>query len=338
MTSFDLLKNQIDRSPTLNRPSLAHMLPSHASSVDGVVTTNFDFGLTKAQQRRFQLEPTLEGRLLSQPCEVGLAADACDNIEAWLKDGREFSFGGETNAPLYLHGSLVSPKDVVFTASDYDTFYKVEVGRNPNTGVFFFEQLLGNATLVFIGYSFTDPFIDTVLSKVAKRPVWQGDHFALFGVRETDELDKQTRKLRDLRIAPIYYPITAPDHPGPAMLVGRIESYVGNDRAVVRMCEISPHSSSRHAFDGQWVSATDLARCSIVHCRGKPNNRDELPGLSPSIRIERHREIARLESFVNDIRVRIVGVVGLGGTAKRRLFVKFLKTRNSRWNGFPTGF
>ncbi|MGB7556245.1 MAG: SIR2 family protein, partial [Candidatus Korobacteraceae bacterium] len=170
---FDLLKTRLT-VPLSERAFTRTHAAISCLDVDGVVTTNFDFGLTKAQQRRFQLEPTLEGRLLDQPCEVGLAADACDNIEAWLKDGREFSFGGETNAPLYLHGSLVSPKDVVFTASDYDTFYKVEVGRNPNTGVFFFEQLLGNATLVFIGYSFTDPFIDTVLSKVAKRPVWQG--------------------------------------------------------------------------------------------------------------------------------------------------------------------
>jgi hypothetical protein len=123
-------------------------------NVDGIVTTNFDMCLTDAQARRFQLDPKWLDCQQGSPCDVGLISGAPDRIESWLKDGRTFSFGGESNSPLYLHGSLRSPSGTVVTASDYAKFYDSATTSTDNVGAFFLETLAGVASLIFIGYSF----------------------------------------------------------------------------------------------------------------------------------------------------------------------------------------
>jgi hypothetical protein len=332
---FRLLKERLTVHPDQRAFTRTHAAIA-CLNIDGVVTTNFDSGLKQAQQRRFQLDPALQGSSLDEPCEVGLGANARDHIEAWLKSGREFSFGGKTNAPLYLHGSLASRRDVVFTASDYDRFYKAKAGNSHNTGAFFFEQLLGSTNLLFIGYSFTDPFIDTVMSKVAKRPLWQGDHFALFGVRKTDELDKQTKKLASLRITPIYYPVTAPDHPALQFLLDALGSH--DCTLVDKMCERSV-TASRDDVRSSLHETMQPAWLSVLSPTAATNKEewDKLPGMNPKTRIERRSEMAILEKLASDIRVRIIGLVGLGGTGKTTLMRQILEDKGLAVARFPGG-
>ena len=300
------------------------------------MTTNFDLCLLDAQAQRFRWDPKWLDCQQGPPCEVGLNSAARDKVEAWLKDGWAFSFGGETNSPLYLHGSLLSASGTVITASDYRKFYDFTTGNSDNVGAFFLENLAGVASLVFIGYSFTDPFIETVLTRVASRPVWRGDHFALLGVKEDEmaDLDAKTRKLTDLQIAPIYYPITAPDHPALQQLLDALECY---DPAVVDQITTT-------------AAAVPMPRPSIIPLLGHdaafgtaPATDDalkewgKLPKVSPEQYVERRSELRMLDNLASNVRVRIISVLGLGGTGKSTLLRAVFEDKALADARFPDG-
>jgi hypothetical protein len=304
--------------------------------VDGIVTTNFDRCLSDAQARRFQLDPKWFDCQQGPPCEVGLNGGARDKIEAWLKDGWAFSFGGETNTPLYLHGSLLSASDVVIASSDYTKFYDLTITGAENVGVFFLENLAGVASLVFIGYSFTDPFIDTVLTRVARRPIWRGDHFALLGVKDSEiaNLDTMSKKLANLRIAPIYYPITAPDHPTLQELLDAFECY---DPAMVNkiVAMATPDPTPRPTGIPLLGADTGFGPATITDNSTQEWNK--LPHVNAHQYVERSTELRMLDDLASNIRVRIICLLGLGGTGKTTLLRRVFEVKSLADARFPDG-
>ncbi|HEY6348751.1 MAG TPA: DUF4365 domain-containing protein [Candidatus Angelobacter sp.] len=304
--------------------------------IDGIVTTNFDSGLKLARLRRFQLDPGLLAKPMDDACEVGLSASANGRIAGWLKSDGVYSWGGDTNAPLYLHGSLTSPGDVVFTASDYRKFYRSGTRSAPSAGALFLGQLAGNLTLLFIGYSFDDPFIKNVLATVAKRPFWQGEHFALVGVRKTaEDVDKQTIELKKLHITPIYYPISAPDHPEVQNVLNALEAY--DLRLVDKMCEVMTVLPTKATFGPDAQTPASLVATSGSLDDQNIKEWEKLPAIDPRKRVERKAQCKTLIDLASDVRVRVIGIVGLGGTGKTTIVRQVFQEEEVAKGRYPDG-
>src|SRR5262249_46501060 len=108
----------------------------------------------------------------------------------------------------------------VFTESDFNEFY----GPN-NVGEEFLRTLLSLATFMFIGYGFSDPFIDKICRDVASRPWWRFNHFALIGADPNEDLDEKLKNLADAGIEPIFYPMENDDHSNLQIVLDALHAY-----------------------------------------------------------------------------------------------------------------
>lgn len=342
----DLKQNQNDNffSILRKRLTVAKDKPSftriHAAiacmKVRGVVTTNFDTLLDRARLGRWLLAGSRDD--LDKSVCVGLeSSKAAEKIETWSKiDDRTFKYGGHTNAPLYLHGSIDTIESIVLTLSDFNKFYKP--GKKLHPGAYFLDRLTSSASFLFIGYSFNDPFLNYLISSVAKHKEWRGAHYAIIGVNEgfpTEELDEKTKVLLNMKITPVYYPITSGDleHSNLHVLLDRLDFY--DPKLVNELYErAKPPVHANPPIEKQ--IQTKPVEVEAILTRNR-NEWAKLPDIDSRQYVKREEIITQIENRVCDLRTRVIALVGIGGTGKTTIIRQVLQSDEIAKLRYPDG-
>ncbi|MBB3973758.1 SIR2 family protein [Hansschlegelia beijingensis] len=172
------------------RNSNAHYTASHSNlcklPTSAFITTNYDDGLEVAYAASCQ--------------KSAFQARATDRSElARWTQGDVFST--ERTTVLHWHGTAADPDGMMLTSDDYDQFYSDSHNTN------FIRHLLASRQVLFIGFSFNDPFLSR-LAEGSMRSAQTGQrHFAFIG-RPTDQPTTpliREQFMRKYRISPIFY-------------------------------------------------------------------------------------------------------------------------------------
>jgi hypothetical protein len=175
-----------------------------------------------------------------------------------------------------------------------------------------------------------------LLTRVATRLVWRGEHFALIGVndKELTDLDAKTKKLVELRITPIYYPVTVPDHPALQTLMDALECY---DAAMVD--QIAATAMRLPPLHPTVVPSltTDSGFVQMPVADDSAKEWNKLPQVNPHQYVERSAEFRLFDGLASNVRVRIICLLGLGGTGKTTLLRRVLDEKSLANARFPDG-
>ena len=161
----------------------------------GFVTTNYDRGLIIALEKLRR--------------DIAYASFATwkdnDNIHRWLDDR---IFHEQPYPILFAHGIYERSDTIVLGADEYRHAY--------NSGPYrqLFDKLWGQSRLVFIGFGFSDPWLDfladSVLTEGTARLSGAPPHLAIIGLKPSEAYSAERRRLfRDAYNAdPLFYPVS----------------------------------------------------------------------------------------------------------------------------------
>jgi hypothetical protein len=164
--------------------------PTHFALVNlpfrGFLTTNFDSGLERAQQR---LHPDVD---------VVVADWRSDAVEAWAD--RLPSPDSSIRPVLHLHGFAEEPQGIIFENASYAATGKDEPMRR------LWRDLLLNHDLIFVGTSFQDVWLRSLAKEVRGANPTRVRH-VLIWVRSDERAEEDARFFRDnFGIAPLICP------------------------------------------------------------------------------------------------------------------------------------
>ncbi len=166
-------------SPAGKQPAYT---PTHAAlavlNFRDYVTTNYDVGLPKA----------CKAVVPATGVDVGAWTEA-DFLADWLSDRRPAN-GTKLRRVLFAHGRFDHPADIVLSAEDYRRAY----AQGPYRRVF--DHLWTKATLVFVGFGFSDAWFDYLADEVITRSAAQAGtarHIAIIGLREDEGYSSELR-------------------------------------------------------------------------------------------------------------------------------------------------
>lgn len=277
--------------------------PVHAALMTrpfkGFVTTNYDPALEFARQD------------LRKDCLT-------TGTPTWEDDGEIHRwYSGEVfrdECPiLWLHGYWQRPDGMVLNAGEYAAAYKPGLYRRA------FDKLWGQDRLVFAGFGFNDPQFTFMVGELLRD---LGDahalprHIALLGwpLKDGEEIDPDDIRDRrdafeqDYHVHPLFYPAPNEGRDHSALLT-LLEALAAREAAAPPS---TPPTTDVPTLHQQWVhSATDDARFT-----------------------GRGEEMARLDRWVKDPRVRAVAVCAVGGTGKTALIGRWLKYTTG-WRSRP---
>jgi hypothetical protein len=157
----------------------------------GLATTNYDPGLIEA---RLALRPDVIG--------TGYAKwkDA-DPVQRWLT-GEAFEPG--TLPILFAHGVYERSDTIVLGAGEYRDAYRLGGYRR------LFDKLWSQDRLVFVGFGFSDPWLDfladEVITQTAANAAGEPRHIAIVGLDEGEEYTPESRRtFQDQYNAAVYF-------------------------------------------------------------------------------------------------------------------------------------
>ncbi|HEX2571945.1 MAG TPA: SIR2 family protein [Polyangia bacterium] len=281
-------------------PDGRQFTPLHAALVElpfrGLVTTNYDPGLTEA---RLELRPEVRG--------TGYATwKDGDAVSRWYTGE---IFVEEALPILFAHGNWERSDTIVLGVQEYRDAYKAGAYRR------LFDKLWGQDRLVFVGFGFNDEWLgflaDEVVTQTAQGAA-EPRHIALVGLAEEEDYTPEMRRtFQDQYGAEVYfYPVRrGPDGQQDHSALGRmLEELVAEVGVKKKACSpdlTSAAPARREETRERWVhEITD----------------DEFY-------VERAGVIDRLERWAVDPEVRLIGVTGLGGQGKTSLVGHWLKAR-----------
>ena len=268
----------------------------------GVVTTNYDPGIVNARMRVRQ-GASATGFTTWQD-ELGL--------DEW-RTGRVF--GGSELPVLYAHGVHSQPDSVVLAASDYRRAYAGKLAR-------VLERLADGGHLCWIGFSFADQRLAAILREVPllsgtqHKPGAAPAHVAMMAwdpaARANDPGVLAQRAEIAYGAQVIFYPAPGGDHSALTALLGELAraGFPAAGEVPARPAPTAARPGSgvgaaagRDDVAVRWVPPPDL----VTHFTG------------------RAEELARLDRWAADPRVRLVGVSAWGGAGKTALVTHWVQ-------------
>jgi len=258
-----------------------------------VVTTNYDLGIVHARMR---VRPGTSATGF-------ITWEDAPGLDRWLT-GEAF---GQSELPvLFAHGQLNQPRSIVLSAQDRRHAYAGKLSQ--------VLARLMDGHLVWIGFSFADQQITTILQEIANRTGAQVDlgaaprHVAVMAWDpEAEGNDPQILAQRaeiEYGALLVLYPAPGGDHSALAKLLARLTD------------ERFPPASDLPAHTGLGVAVPDplaIAGAPTVPVKWVP----------PVERVEhftgRAEELARLDRWAADPQVAMVGVTAWGGSGKTTL-------------------
>jgi len=272
----------------------------------GYVTTNYDPSLDFA---RMELRPR------SLTTGIPIWRDD-DEVYRWYSGD---IFKCPEDCPiLWLHGSWQRPNEIILNSSEYATAYKPSIYRN------LFNSLWGQRHLVFVGFGFNDPQFTFMVGEYL-RDLRDANalprHVAVLGMTmNEDSVSPNQEAVREWRenleadyhVRPLFYPVFGYDHTALCLLLD----------AVANICGWPAIAPATAPTAQVLETATDLA-AKWFH---EPTNDDKFVG--------RENEIERLDRWVRDSAVRVIGVSAIGGTGKTALVGHWFKN-TKRWRTRP---
>lgn len=158
----------------------------------GIITLNYDDGLSTAYVRRFQQMPNV------------IRADDRYELHRWAVSHAS----AEPSCPLiHWHGSIAAPDRMILTADDYDRFYAISENKS------FIEELWRSQHILAIGFGFRDPVFTRLAETVLRGLAGPNQHFALVGRDGSKPLTPLIRKQfsKKYRVDPIFYNVIVKD-------------------------------------------------------------------------------------------------------------------------------
>jgi tetratricopeptide (TPR) repeat protein len=255
----------------------------------GYVTTNYDPSLDFA---RAELRPdTLSTGTPTWKDD--------DEIYSW-RTGDVF----KKDCPiLWAHGHSQRPDTIVLNSSEYSQAYKPGIYRDT------FKELWLREHLVFIGFGFNDPqftfMVGEFLSDIATaKPT--NRHIALLGLKtengniaDYNAIEEHRANLEaDYNVSVLFYPVSDKDHSTLDTLLNDLTNEFSKPKPLP-----APDAPKKPQPIVKWVHET--------------TNDEKFTG--------RDYEFSRLDRWVRDQTVKIVGICAVGGTGKTSLIGHWLK-------------
>lgn len=273
----------------------------------GIVTTNFDPGIVNA---RIAVRPNAN--------VTGFASwtDA-DALDRW-RTGDVFD-GTDELPVLFAHGHHNQPDAIVLAAGEYRRAYQRKLGE-------VLDRLLDGGRIVWIGFSFADRRIEAILDQTAGRsgtdaePGAAARHVAImpWDARTADDPDVlRALCTADLGSRLVLYPANGRDHSALGRLLEQFadarfppplergDPALGRRRPGPRLIDASaagPDERSRPEPVVRWIAGND----PLERFKG------------------REEELTRLDRWLADRQVRLVGVTAWGGAGKTALITHWL--------------
>jgi len=267
----------------------------------GLVTTNYDPGLLEARAS----------------LRAGIASTGYttwkdhDKVNEWHTGD---IFGKETLPILYAHGIYERADSMVLGVEEYREAYSPGPFRR------LFEYLWSHERLVFVGYGFTDLWLDFIADEVLTESgsrLAAPRHIAIVGLGPNQQYSEDMRRMySDQYNADVcFYRIRASkhgeDHSELLCLLEELATlspdYRGN--------AVAPSKALKSASPELWVHET--------------TNDDRF--------VEHGDTVSRLDRWTEDPAVQVIAAVGLGGLGKTSLIGHWLKNRGGARDRCPDG-
>ncbi len=271
----------------------AHELVARCN-LAGVITTNYDPGIANARMA-----------VRTQASATGFAS--WDDEELMVRWRRGTVFGDDELPVLFAHGHHNRPESIVLATTAYRRAYRGMLGA-------VLGRLLDIRPAVWIGFSFTDRRIETILSEIGDRsstsittrPATR--HVAIMCWDPAAGQDPGTvSSVMEIQFGcrVVLYPAPNGDHRALGLLLAKLTDPRYPAAALTPM-QATPNRDSRPAPGQHWVHGGDR----VPHFTG---------------RVE---ELARLTRWARDPEVRLVGVTAWGGAGKTALVTEWLAGRS----------
>lgn len=279
-----------------------YFTPVHAALVRlrfrGYVTTNYDSGLEQARMR-----------IRLDSVATGFATWKDDGeVWRWLKGE---VFRDQPCPILFAHGVYQRSETIVLGAQEYREAYRAGPYRR------LFEKLWGEESLVFVGFGFSDPWLDfladEVITQTAARVAAAPQHVAIVGLRGHEEYTRERRRLfqDQYNAEPLFYPIAmgkdgSEDHSELLRVLEELARESGT---------VAPAMPAAHPVPSPVPPPAEPPQCWVHE-----TTEDERY-------VERAGVLERLNRWADDPEVRVIAVYGLGGLGKTSLIGHWLKRR-----------
>jgi hypothetical protein len=278
----------------------------------GFITTNYDPGL-------------LEARLAVRPgcTATGFATWKDELVHHWHTGD---IFGDEPCPVLFAHGIHQRPDTIVLGIGEYRDAYRPGAWRRC------FDALWTREHLVFVGFGFSDPYldflVDDVLTQTAATARGEPRHIAVLPLRPDEVYSPETRKLYQdqYNVDVLFYRI----EPRPdgsldftAPLLGELDA-------------LAPHAQACALPDSAPIAAVSVPASTP---RASPANPPFPTGWTHETTEDalyrgRRDALDRLHRWCADPTVRLIAVTALGGLGKTSLVGHWLK-RAQGWKHRP---
>ncbi|MGH3935514.1 MAG: SIR2 family protein [Pseudonocardiaceae bacterium] len=256
----------------------------------GVITTNYDPGIANARMA-----------VRTQASATGFAS--WDNEELMVRWRQGTVFGDDELPVLFAHGHHNRPESIVLATTEYRRAYRGMLGA-------VLGQLLDTRPAVWIGFSFADKRIETILreigdrstTSVTTRPATR--HVAIMSWDPAEEQDPGTiRSVMEIQLGcrVVLYPAPDGDHSALGVLLAELTD-PRYPAAALAAVAATPDRDGTSAPVQHWVHGGDR----VAHFTG---------------RVE---ELARLTRWTRDPEVHLVGVTAWGGAGKTALVTEWL--------------
>ncbi|MDP8238009.1 MAG: SIR2 family protein [Candidatus Hatepunaea meridiana] len=277
----------------------------------GYVTTNYDPGLLEA---RYEIRR-----------DTGFTGYATwkdqDSVQRWFTND---IFKEEICPILFAHGSYEKSDTIVLGIKEYRDAYSTRVYRS------MFEKLWGQDRLVFIGFGFSDTYLDFIVDDVITQTTGfaasEPRHIALLSLPDSEEYSRESREVyRDqYNMEVIYYPVhtRANGSKDYSELQRLLELFTAD---LMDSTDLTPAVEA--------PSSTIISTRAVKH-GGMTAVEREIPQrwthetTNDENYLVRQSNIDRLNRWSDDSSVKIVSVTGIGGLGKTSLIGYWLKERD----------
>ena len=219
---------------------------------------------------------------------------------------------------LWIHGYWQRPAGIVLNSGEYSQAYKPGIYHDT------FKELWVRERLVFLGFGFNDPQFTFMVGEFL-RDLGNANavprHVAILGLPvEKDGLPYDTEAIREWResleadylVRALFYPVPDGDHWALQALLEHLAERCRSAGLAPVAPPLAPAATPASVFPAKWVHET--------------SNDEKFTG--------RNEEIARLDRWMRDAAVRVLGVSAVGGAGKTALIGHWLK-KTAGWRSRP---